>query len=94
MDQRTQSRESVEMRLKNSLGAWRSLPEVEREIDEWDQLDAADFLSSWPIQEIQLRQLEEDARSGEMVDEQLGRYEELKVLVAENRPIIERLLET
>ena len=85
-------RESIDLSLGIALEVWRSLPDVEREIDSWEQDDAVEFLVTWGIQEDRLRYL--DDLTGEMTDEQLACYEELKAVVAENRPIIERLLLT
>jgi hypothetical protein len=70
---------------------WGRLPEVEAEIDGWDLLDQLDFIEEWPLEEMRLDQMEEYLTEGALTNEQLARYEELKRVVAANRPIIRRL---
>lgn len=94
VERRTEGKESIDLVLAGSLDAWRRLPEVEREIDSWDQDDAVDYLCCWPVQEVRLERLADEAREGEMTDEQLRSYSDLLDVVATNRPIIERLLLT
>ncbi len=82
---------SIDGQLSIAEARWPSLPEVEREIDSWDPEDAVTFVFEWGVEDHRLSMLEEDARSGLMTPEQLARYERLKRVVAQNRPIIERL---
>jgi hypothetical protein len=82
---------STDWQLDWSLWQWGRLPEVEAEIDQWDQLDQIHFIEEWPLEEERLLQLEQDAVNGHLTPEQLRRYEQLQCLVAQNRPIIQRL---
>jgi hypothetical protein len=86
---------SVQQHIDRMLGIledqWGRLPEVEAEIDGWDLLDQLDFIEEWPLEEMRLDQMEEYLTEGALTNEQLARYEELKRVVAANRPIIRRL---
>lgn len=70
---------------------WEWLAEVEAKFEDWDPDDQEAFVLEWAIEEERLEDLEEYHRRGAMTEEQTTRYEELKKLVARNRPIIERL---
>lgn len=74
-----------------SLRRWSELPTVEARIDTWEQIDQLEFIETWPLEEERLRRLEEYAANGFMTREQQARYEMLKRLAAQNRPIIQRL---
>lgn len=95
MDQTTKEtqelRELIERQLIFGKAGWERLPEVESEIDGWDPEDAEAFILEWSIEEDRLDYLKEYYDRGVMTEEQAARYEELKKLVARNRPIIERL---
>lgn len=80
--------------MERSLRQWQTLPEVEAEIDEWDWVDQVVFIEEWPIEEDRLTDLERFAAVGAMAPDQLARHEELKRVVARNRPIIRRLQES
>jgi hypothetical protein len=86
---------SVQQHIDLILGIledqWGRLPEVESEIDDWDLLDQLHFIEEWPLEEMRLDQMEEYLTEGALTNEQLARYEELKRIVAANRPIIRRL---
>lgn len=86
--------QDVERQLDWSLWQWGRLPEVEAEIDRWDLLDQLVFIEEWPLEEERLRRLERYRAEGAMTPDQLTRYEQLKRLVARNRPIIHRLQES
>lgn len=79
--------------LSLSERSWKRLPEVAAEIDGWDPEDQVDFVIEWPLEEDRLRRLNGYERDGTLSEEQAARYEALKILVAENRSIIERLLD-
>lgn len=83
--------EYIDKLLYLSSANWKELPKVESEIDEWDQIDQIVFIEEWPLEEMRLKSLERYAREGHMTEDQLARYEELKKLVARNRPIIQKL---
>ena len=70
---------------------WGRLSEVETEIDSWDLLDQLHFIEEWPLEEERLKQVEHYRTEGALTSEQYARYEEIKRLVAQNRPIIRRL---
>ncbi len=70
---------------------WGCLPRVETEIDTWDLLDQLHFIEEWPLEEERLKQIEHYRAEGVLTSEQSARYEEVKRLVAQNRPIIRRL---
>lgn len=67
---------------------------MESEIDSWDLVDQLTYIEGWPPQEQQLKRLEWYAREGHMTGEQLARFEDLKKVVARNRPIIRALRES
>jgi hypothetical protein len=71
--------------------AWESLPEVEAEIDGWDLLQQIDFVEEWTLEEERLKWLERYRADGLLTTNQVARHDDLKRLVAQNRPIIERL---
>lgn len=85
------TREEVERTLQMAEYQWERLPEVEAEIDGWDQLDQILFIEEWPLEEQRLRRLREFANKGVLDEEQQARYEALQSAVARNRPIIQRL---
>jgi hypothetical protein len=70
---------------------WGRLPEVEAEIDSWDLLDQLTFIETWPLEEERLKRIEQYRAEGALTEAQLARYENLKHLIAQNRPIIRRL---
>ncbi len=78
-------------RLDRLLCEWGSLPAIAAEIDDWDIVRQLDFIEEWPIQEDALADIARHAAAGALTTTQLGRYEELKRVVARNRPIIQRL---
>ncbi len=81
----------VDRVLDRLMCEWERLPEVESEIGRWDWLDQIVFIEEWPIQEDALADIARHAAAGALTTTQLGRYEELKRVVARNRPIIQRL---
>jgi hypothetical protein len=80
--------------LERASAAWDGLAEVEQEIDSWDLIDQIVYIEEWPIQEDRLRRLAEQARLGGFTEAQCLRYQALLRLVAERRPMIERLLKS
>ncbi len=85
---------SIDWQLDWSLWQWGRLPEVEVEIDQWDQLDQIHFIEEWPLEEERLLRPERYAANGSFTPEQRERYEQLTRLVARNRPIVQRLRES
>ncbi len=93
MDQATtQTGKLIDRWLTHGESAWERLPKVEEEIDGWDSDEAVGYIAGWGAEEEMLRNLDAAAASGDMTEEQAGRYRELKETVAKNRPVIERLL--
>jgi hypothetical protein len=86
------TRVDVDHLLHWAAVAWDELVTVEQEIDSWEQIEQIVYLEEWPIEEDRLRRLDRHARAGDLSDEQRVRYRDLLKLVAERRPIIERLL--
>ena len=86
--------QNIDWQLEIAEFEWQQLPEVEAEIDQWDWIDQIVFIEEWPLQEERLLFLERSAAQGLMSPEQLARYEALKRLVEQNRPIIRRLQES
>jgi hypothetical protein len=84
-------RQDIEKLLDRLIWEWGRLPEVEAEIDDWDQLDQIVFVEEWTLEEDCLLRLERYVTEGALTPEQLRRYDELKGLVTQNRPIIQRL---
>jgi hypothetical protein len=89
-----QAREHIELLLGHSADRWQRLPEVARDIDSWDLIDQISFIEEWPLEEQRLDMLERYACQGVMTLDQRQRFDDLKRLVARNRPIIERLQRT
>jgi hypothetical protein len=83
--------ELIDRQLNFGKVSWERLPEVEAEIDGWDPEDAEAFILEWSIQEDRLDYLQAYYDRGAMTEDQAARYEDLKKLVARNRPIIDRL---
>lgn len=72
---------------------WRSVPEVAREWDTWEDHEQLDFVVEWPIREDRLGQLRRWAEQGVLTPSQWAQYERLLKLVAKHRPALERLLQ-
>ena len=77
--------------LSRSTAEWNELPEVEAEIDSWDQMDQIDFVEEWTLAEERLLQLARFANSETFTEDQQERYDQLLQVVARYRPIIVRL---
>lgn len=89
MTQKTHS--DIDHTLERSLAAWNELPQVAEEIGDWDEVEQADFVYEWPIQEAKLLRLRGYTREDALDADQAQRYRELESTVEENRPIIEDL---
>ena len=76
------------------MDRWQRLPEIAAEIDRWDLVDQLVFIEEWPLEEQRLRMLEQYAADGVLTPAQLARFELLRCIVAEHRPIILRLRQT
>jgi hypothetical protein len=81
----------IDRLLARSFDEWQELPEVEGAIDGWEQIDQIVYVEEWTLAEERLIRLERYADDGLLTPEQTARHNDLKRLVAQNRPIIERL---
>jgi hypothetical protein len=90
VDSRT--RGDVDHLLGRALAAWEKLPDVEREIDDWDLTDQIVFVEEWPLEEMRLQRLAEYAEAGQLDGAQHAEYARLLAIVVRNRPIITRLI--
>ena len=92
MAQVTQTaQQRIDQVLEYSLAEWVGLPEVEAAIDEWDIIEQIDFIEEWTLAEERLLELSRYAATAAFTEEQRTRYRALKQIIAQNRPIIERL---
>ncbi|HEY7065931.1 MAG TPA: hypothetical protein VII06_30945 [Chloroflexota bacterium] len=87
-------RQDVERLLDRLSDEWGRLPEVAAEIDTWDWADAVVFIEECTLEEDCLRRLEQYVADGALTPGQLARYKQIQALVAQNRPIIQRLRES
>ncbi|HLH23416.1 MAG TPA: hypothetical protein VK066_12915 [Chloroflexota bacterium] len=85
-------RRHIDLLLALAIDRWAGLPEDERTIDEWDPVDQSLFGAEWPLEEQRLDMLKRYVADGALTPAQLERYHELERLVAQNRPIVDRLL--
>ena len=83
--------EHAELLLGHCLELWCRLPEIEAEIDAWDRTDQMRFTEEWPLEEQHLERLDGYAALGMLTPEQCARYEQLKRIVEERRPIARRI---
>jgi hypothetical protein len=86
-----QTQRHIDLLLGMAIERWSGLPETERTIDQWDPVDQNIFLAEWPLEEQRLEMLRAYVTSGAMTPAQLERYHELQRLVAQNRPVVDRL---
>ena len=71
---------------------WRAIPKVAEEWDTWDPIDQEVFVLEWAIPRSHLVQLEEYVARGQLSPTQRTRYKALQLLMADNRPVLEQLL--
>lgn len=71
---------------------WRDIPWVAQEWPNWDWTAKEVFTVEWGLKEQRLEELTDYAERGLLTPTQQKRYEALRRLVAENRPMLERLL--
>lgn len=83
--------DSTEHLLDLSTAAWEGLPQVAEEIHEWDFDSQISYLADWGAQEECLLALERCFERGEMDARQAARYERLRRIVREMRPVLARL---
>ena len=85
--------EEIAKLLDILLDEWGDVPRVAAEIDTWDIIDQLHFTEEWPLVEIRLKRLEKHVQQGHLTPSQITQYEELKQLIAKNRPILQRIME-
>lgn len=85
-------RARVEHYLDYVRDQWSGIPDLAAEWADWDEESRVTFVWNWAVPRDRLHQLEQWADQGLLTPEQQARYERLLVLVAEQRPKIERLL--
>lgn len=91
MAQVTTDSDYIDYALDRLIQEWRDLPRCEREIDQWDLIEQLDYIEEWTPSEELRHRLEEYAAKGLLNDQQKARYAELRRMVEEYQPILERL---
>jgi hypothetical protein len=72
---------------------WQRMPEVAREIDSWDLLDQLDFTEDDRVSKLNLfAELSGYAEKGLLTAEQNARFVDLKRLMEQNRPYLDRVM--
>lgn len=74
--------------------AWDAVPETAQEWPSWDPLEQEVFHLEWAVKEDNLDRLCEYERQGQIDPRQLSRLQELRLHIAQNRPLLERMLAT
>lgn len=87
------ARQAIDKLLDELEYQWARLPEVAAEIDRWEWIDQVVFIEEWPLEEDRLARLEHYATADHLSVKQRKRYEALRRLIAQNRPILRRLQE-
>ena len=82
----------VDRELDRAERSWTRLPTVAEEIDSWPEDAALDLLNEWSLEDDNLLVLKQRAARAELTPEQQDRYRRVVEIVAQNRPIIARLL--
>ena len=90
--QRAKLREWIEDYLDYLFREWESIPALAAEWEEWDENSKLTFVIDWGVPEDRLGQLRQWAEKDLLTPAQRARYEELLWLVAQHRPVLERLL--
>ncbi len=81
----------IDYALERLIQEWRDLPRAERDIDTWDLIEQLDYIEEWTPSEELRSKLERYAAQGLLNDQQMARLAELRHLVEEHQPILERL---
>jgi len=83
---------TIDYLLDYLTSIWQDIPWVAQEWPGWDWTDKEVFTVEWGLKEERLDELEGYAARDRLTPPQRERYEALGRLVAENRPMLERLL--
>ena len=86
------TREDIDQLLSRALAAWKSLADVERDIDTWELEDQLAFVEEWPLEEDRLRRLASMGQAGVLSESQRVRYRQLLELVEQRRTVVDGLL--
>ena len=71
---------------------WRGLSKIADEWDRWDEADRLDFVLDWPSRPSLLDLLRSYAEAGVLTVEQRACHEQLERLVAQQEPLLDRLM--
>lgn len=77
------TRERMDLLLTQALGAYEELPEVVREIHDWDDSERMSYVYDWFLLEQRVEELERN--SAKMTQEQRRRLEDLRDAVRSHR---------
>src|SRR5688500_1012445 len=83
----------VDSFLAYLLAEWEAVPQLAEEWADWSADDRLDFALDRPIREDRLWQLDALAQGGRLSPEQQQRYARLRELVAQQRPLLDRLFQ-
>jgi len=87
----TQPRVHVDALLDSLIEAWRALPDVARDIDQWDPIEQLDYVEEWGAKESLADVLGELIASPSVTAEQRARYDELQRLARQYHPVLDQL---
>ncbi|HLH26572.1 MAG TPA: hypothetical protein VK066_28965 [Chloroflexota bacterium] len=83
--------ERMESFLTYLLAEWRAIPELAQEWAEWSEAERLDYASDWAIREDRLLEVTAAAQQGRLTPGQQQRYVQVQRLVAQHRPLLDRL---
>lgn len=84
--------ERIDAFLSFCIREWEALPDVADEWAEWGDLERLEFAVEWSIREDRLSQLKQYSEQDRFTRPERDRYDRLLMLVAEHRPILDKLL--
>ena len=85
-------RTKIDEYLDYVIRAWRGIPDVAAQWDQWDDISQLTFVVDWGVPSDRLHQLHRWAEQGCLTPAQRAQYEELLRLVAQHHATLERLL--
>jgi len=85
--------ERIDGFLAYLIREWEATPALAEEWPEWSSSDRDAFALDWPVKEDRLMQLGALARDGRLSPEQVRRFRHVSELVAEHRPLLDRLFQ-
>lgn len=87
----TETSARIDRLLNRLTEAWRELPAAERDIDNWDIAEQIEYIEEWTPKLDGADHLQQLMASSSPTEEQRRRYRELRRLMKEHRPILDRL---